>query len=336
MRAVRVHGQGEPAAVLRVDDVDAPEPAPGRVRVLVGAAAANLPDVMMCRGSYPIRPERPFVLGLEAAGTIDRVGDDVDPALVGTRVVGVTDLPHGGFAEHSIIPADRAYRIPDRITDADAVATLIAFQTAHVALHRRGCLATGETVLVLGAAGGVGSAAIQLAKDAGARVIAVAGGDDKHAHCRDLGADAVVDSSSGDLAAEVRALTEGRGVDVVYDPVGGDGYTRAVECVATDARVLLVGFAGGVQRIDPGGVLRKSYAVIGVYVGAYSNDDEGRRYLHAVQADIFSKLEGGRIRAVIDRSVDLDGVAAALEDLAARRVVGKIVVAPSGDDGYGA
>jgi NADPH2:quinone reductase len=331
MRAVRVHGQGEPAAVLRVDDVDAPEPGPGRVRVRVGAAAANLPDVMMCRGSYPIRPERPFVLGLEAAGTIDVVGEGVDAALTGTRAVGVTDLPHGGFADCSIIPADRAYRVPDGVTDADAVATLIAFQTSHIALHRRGALVAGETLLVLGAAGGVGSAAIQLGKDAGASVIAVAGGSDKQAHCRELGADAVIDSASTDLAGEVRAITDGRGVDVVYDPVGGDAYARAVECLATDARVLVVGFAGGVQHVDPGSVLRKSYSVVGVYVGAYSNDDEGRRYLHRVQADIFAMLEAGRIRAVIDRTVDLDGVAGALEALAARRVVGKIVVVPAGE-----
>ena len=314
--------------MLHVDDVDAPEPGPGRVRVRVGAAAANLPDVMMCRGSYPIRPERPFVLGLEAAGVIDAVGDGVERHLIGQRFVGVTDLPRGAFAELSIIPADRAYRIPAAVTDADAVATLIAFQTSHIALHRRGALAAGETLLVLGAAGGVGSAAIQLAKGAGARVIAVAGGAHKHEHCRALGADAVIDVASADLAAEVRAITDGRGVDVVYDPVGGDAYSRAVECLATDARVLLVGFAGGVQHVDPGSVLRKSYSVIGVYVGAYSNDDEGRRYLHTVQAEVFAMLEAGRIRAVIDRTVDLDGVAGALEDLAARRVVGKIVVVP--------
>jgi len=328
MRAVRVHGQGEPAVALRVDEVDAPEPGPGRVRVRVGAAAANLPDVMMCRGSYPIRPERPFVLGLEAAGVIDAVGDGVEAQLVGRRVVGVTDLPHGGFAEWSIIPADRAYRVPDGVSDADAVATLIAFQTAHLALHRRGGLTAGETLLVLGAAGGVGSAAIQLGKVAGARVIAVARDADKQEQCRALGADEVLDAASADLASDIRAVTDGRGVDVVFDPVGGDAYERAVEGLATDARVLLVGFAGGLQHIDPGAVLRKSYSVIGVYVGAYSNDDDGRRFLHQVQAEIFSALEAQRIRAVVDRTVDLDGVADALEELAARRVVGKIVVVP--------
>jgi NADPH2:quinone reductase len=283
---------------------------------------------MMCRGSYPIRPDRPFVLGLEAAGVIDAVGDGVEPFLIGHRVVGVTDLPNGGFAEWSIVPADRAYRVPDGVSDADAVATLIAFQTAHLAVHHRGGLAAGETLLVLGAAGGVGSAAIQLGKVAGARVIAVAGGADKQEQCRALGADVVLDSASSDLAADIRAVTDGRGVDVVFDPVGGDAYERAVEALATDARVLLVGFAGGLQHVDPGAVLRKSYSVVGVYVGAYSNDDDGRRFLHQMQAEIFSALESGRIRAVIDRTVDLDGVVAALEDLAARRVVGKIVVVP--------
>lgn len=328
MRAVRIHGKGEPIEVLRVDEIDAPDPAPGRVRVRVGAAAANLPDVMMCRGSYPIRPEPPFVLGLEAAGVVDAVGDGVEPHLIGTRVVGVTDLPHGGFAEWSIVPADRAYRIPDAVSDADAVATLIAFQTAHLALHHRGRLAAGETLLVLGAAGGVGSAAIQLGKDTGAHVIAVARGADKQDQCRALGADTVLDSASAELAAEIRAATDGHGVDVVFDPVGGDTYERAVEALATDARVLLVGFAGGVQHVDPGAVLRRSYSVIGVYVGAYSNDDDGRRFLHQVQAEIFSALEGGRIRAVVDRTVDLDGLPGALEELARRRVVGKIVVVP--------
>jgi NADPH2:quinone reductase len=159
-------------------------------------------------------------------------------------------------------------------------------------------------------------------------VIAVARDADKQDHCRELGADVVLDAASGDLAADILAATEGRGADVVFDPVGGEAYERVVEALATDARVLLVGFAGGVQHVDPGAVLRRSYSVVGVYVGAYSNDDAGRRFLHQVQAEIFSALEGGRIRAVIDRTVDLDGVPAALADLAARRVVGKIVVVP--------
>jgi NADPH2:quinone reductase len=143
-----------------------------------------------------------------------------------------------------------------------------------------------------------------------------------------LGAQGGVNYRAEDLAAAAHRFTDGRGVDVVFDPVGGDAYERAVEGLANDARVLLVGFAGGLQHVDPGAVLRKSYSVIGVYVGAYSNDDDGRRFLHQVQAEIFATLESERIHPVIDRTVDLDGVADALEELAARRVVGKIVVVP--------
>ena len=181
---------------------------------------------------------------------------------------------------------------------------------------------------MLGAAGGVGSAAIQLGIAAGARVIAVASGAEKGAHCAALGADVVVDSTAGDLGARVALATGGRGVDVVFDPVGGTAYDDAVTVLATDARVLIVGFAGGVQTVNPGSILRQSYSVIGVYVGAYSHDDAGHAYLREVQADIFRDLATGRIRADIDRDVRLDDTIAALGDLAARRVTGKIVVCP--------
>ena len=137
MRAIQVHGYGEPAEVAALTDIDAPDPGPGRLRLRVAAAAANLPDVMLCRGTYPLRPEGDFVLGLEAAGSVDAVGAGVDPAWIGKRVVGVCELPHGAFAEAAIIPADRAYPIPDDVSERHAAATLIAFQTAHVALHRQ-------------------------------------------------------------------------------------------------------------------------------------------------------------------------------------------------------
>jgi NADPH2:quinone reductase len=328
MRAIRVHGYGEPAAAATLTEIDAPEPGAGRLRVRVHAAAANLPDVMLCRGTYPLRPGGEFVLGLEAAGVVDAVGPDVDKNWLGQRVVGVAELPHGSFAEASIIPADRAYPIPDSVSDRDAAATLIAFQTAHLALHRRGALAAGENLLVLGAAGGVGSAAIQLGKAAGARVVAVASGPEKGKHCTALGADHVIDAQSEDLVVAVRQATGGRGADVVFDPVGGAAYDTAVDALARDARVLLVGFAGGVQHVDPGKILRSSYSVVGVYVGAYSHDDDGRAHLRDVQDAVFRDLERGRIRAVVDREVGLDEAIDALEDLAARKVVGKIVVVP--------
>jgi NADPH:quinone reductase len=329
MRAIRVHGRGEPSAAATLTHVETPEPGAGQLRVRVGAAAVNLPDVMLCRGTYPLRPDGDFVLGLEAAGVVDAVGPDLEESWIGQRVVGVAELPHGSLAEATIIPADRAYPIPDTVSDRDAAATLIAFQTAHVALHRRAALAAGENLLVLGAAGGVGSAAIQLGNAAGARVIAVVSGAEKGKYCTALGADDVVDATSGDFAAAVRQATAGHGADVVFDPVGGTAYEAAVDAaLARDARVLLVGFAGGLQQVDPGKILRSSYSVVGVYVGAYSHDDDGRAYLRDVQDAIFRDLEDGRIRAVIDREVSLDQTIDALEDLAARKVVGKIVVVP--------
>lgn len=328
MRAVRVHGFGEPAEVLVLEDVDAPVPGPGRLRVRVGAAAANLPDVMLGRGTYPLRPEGVFVPGLEAAGVVDAVGPGVAGDWLGRRVVGVTELPHGAFAEAAIVPADRAYPVPDGVTEVDAAATVIAFQTAHVALHRRGRIAPGETLLVLGAAGGVGSAAVQLGRAVGARVVAVARGDARLAECRRWGADVVVDGGVDDLAGALREAVGPAGADLVFDPVGGGMHATASTVLARDARVLLVGFAGGLPRVDPADVLRRSYDLVGVYVGAYSPDDAGREYLQGVQASIFAALAGGTIRAVIDRTVGFDGVVGALEDLAGRRVTGKIVVVP--------
>ena len=327
MRGLTIRGRGEPREVFQVEEIPVPEPAPGRVRVRVTAAAANLPDVMLGRGTYPLRPaEDPFVPGLEAAGVVDAVGADVDPGRVGQRVVGVTELPHGAFAEHAIVPADRAYAIPDAVSDADAAATLIAFQTAHVGLHRRGRLAAGETLVVLGAAGGVGSAAIQLGAAVGARVVAVARGAEKQAACAALGAAVVVDGAADDLSSALRDATDGRGADVVFDPVGGGAYTAAVGALATDARVLLVGFADSVPAIDAGRVLRGSYDVSGVYVGAYA---PGGDYLRGVQSEIFAGIASGAIRPVIDRIVPLDDLVDALDDLAARRVTGKIVATPT-------
>lgn len=327
MHAVRVRCTGAPREVARVEEIPVPSPGPGRLRIRVGAAAANLPDVMLCRGTYPLRPEGAFTLGIEAAGTVDAVGAGVEEAWLGRRVVGVPELPHGGFAQAAIIPAERAYPVPDDVTVADAAATLIAFQTAHVALHRRGRLVAGEHLCVLGAAGGVGSAAIQLGRVAGARVTAVAGGPEKARRCAELGAHAVVDSSA-DLASALSAAAGPRGFDVVFDPVGGDAHDAVMDALACDARVLLVGFAGGLPSIDPGRVLRRSCSVVGVYVGAHSHDDTGRAGLREVQADVFAALARGSIHAVVDRTVGLEGVVDALEDLAARRVVGKIVVVP--------
>ncbi len=247
--AIRVHEYGEPADVARVEEVAPPEPGPGQVGIAVRGAALNLPDVLLCRGTYALHPPLPFTPGLDVAGTVVAVGAGIDRSLLGRTVAGVAELPHGALAERSVLAADRLYRVPEGVDAGAAAAMLIAFTTAHVSLLRRAGLAPGETLLVLGAAGGVGTAAIEVGKVVGARVIAAVGSPGKAAVCRALGADEVVDLSARPLADAVLELTGGRGADVVFDPVGGDVFDAARKCTASEGRLLVVGFAGGVQQI---------------------------------------------------------------------------------------
>jgi len=297
--------------------------------VRVGAAALNLPDVNLCRGIYHLRPSLPFTPGLEASGIVLEVGSGADEGLVGCRVVGVPELPNGGLAEETILVAERAHRVPDGVDDATAAAMFIAFTTAHVALRRRAGLQAGETLVVLAAAGGVGSAAVQLGRAIGAEVVAVAGGPAKQEVCRALGAHVVVDSSADDVVARVLAATDGRGADVVFDPVGGEAFEQSTRFVALDGRILVVGFASGeIPKVRANHVLYRSYSLLGVYVGAYSGDEAGRAYLAEVYRILAAMLDAGELRPLISSQISLDGVAAALTDLADRRTVGKIIVRP--------
>ncbi|HZQ56698.1 MAG TPA: NADPH:quinone oxidoreductase family protein [Acidimicrobiales bacterium] len=328
MRAVRVHAHGEPADVARVEDTDAPEPGPGQVVIAVGGAALNLPDVLLCRGTYALHPPLPFTPGLDVAGTVVAVGEGTDPSLVGRAVAGVAELPYGALAERSLLAADRLYPVPEGVSAGAAAAMLIAFTTAHVSLIRRAGLVAGETLLVLGGAGGVGTAAIQVGKVLGARVVAAAGSPAKAAACLALGADAVVDTSAAPLADAVLDLTGSRGADVVFDPVGGAMFDAARKCTASEGRLLVVGFAGGVQQIAANLLLYRNQSVLGVYLGAYSKDDAGRAFMAGVWDDVMRWHADGKVHPVIDRVVGLDGVATALTDLVERRVTGKVVVQP--------
>ena len=313
-----------------IDDVDIPVPGPGQALLRVEAAAMNLPDAMLCRGRYPLEAPLPFTAGLDAGGVIEAVGPDLDGGIIGRRVTAVPQLPHGGFAELAIVNADGMFDVPTAVSMRDAVAGQIIFQTAHVALHHRGRLIAGETVLVLGAAGGVGLATIQLAKLAGARVIAVAGGTTKVEACLSFGADHVVDHAIEPIRERVMELTDGRGVEVVVDTVGGTASDAARRCLVVDGRLLVVGFASGdTPRFNAGAILRSSISVIGVYMGAYSRSPEGRQFVDHVHTDLMAMLGDGRIVAPVSRVIGLADVAAALDDLEARTVVGKIVVDPA-------
>jgi NADPH:quinone reductase len=270
MRAWQVAELGEPRDVLKRVELDDPEPGSNQIVVRVLAAPANFPDVLMCRGTYQQRPEFPFTPGVELCGEVLAVGECVTGVGPGDRVIGGAVLPHGGFAELAVMEAATTFPAPDALDDAESASLYIGYQTGWFGLHRRARLQRGETLLVHAAAGGVGSAAVQLGKAAGARVIGVVGGPAKAAVARELGADIVVDRLEQDFVEVVKAETEGRGADVVYDPVGGDTYDRSTKCVAFEGRILVIGFAGGrIQQAPLNHALIKNYSILGLFWGLY-------------------------------------------------------------------
>ncbi|MDH6464748.1 NADPH2:quinone reductase [Micromonospora sp. A200] len=324
MKAWRVVDLGEPRDVLRLVDVAEPEPGPGQLVVRVLAAPANFPDVLMCRGEYQVKPELPFTPGVELCGEVVALGEGVDGFAVGDRVLGGATLPYGGFAEFALLAAAATFPAPAQLDDAEAAALYIGYQTGWFGLHRRAGLRAGETLLVHAAAGGVGSAAVQLGKAAGARVIGVVGGPEKAAVARALGADVVVDRREEDFVEVVKAETGGRGADVVYDPVGGDTYQRSTKCVAFEGRILVVGFAGGqIQSAALNHALVKNYSIVGLHWGLYHRYDpaavaECHRALTALAAQ-------GAVRPLVSQRLALDEVADGVQELADGVTVGRVV-----------
>jgi len=299
-----------------------PVPGPGELGIRVGAAAVGLPDVLMCRGSYALTPPLPFVPGQEVCGVVDAVGEGVDLPL-GVRLMAVTSFMdgRGGFAESTIANAGTAYRVPDEMSDAEAAAFRIGFSTAWIGLVRRGALGAGEWLLVLGAAGGSGAAAVQLGRALGARVIAVASGAQRLAFCERLGAEAVVDRAAGSVSDAVLAATDGRGVDVIYDPVGGDPAATAIRALAPGGRLLAVGFASGTwAQPATADLVRRNCSLVGVYAGGLARDENEADHeaLLALAAD--GHLAGAATTVPFDRLPD------AVEDVAAASAVGKLVV----------
>ncbi|MEH1058281.1 NADPH:quinone oxidoreductase family protein [Micromonospora sp. CPCC 206171] len=324
MKAWRVADLGEPRDVLRLVDVADPEPGPGQLVVRVLAAPANFPDVLMCRGEYQVKPELPFTPGVELCGEVVALGEGVGGFALGDRVLGGATLPYGGFAEFALLAAAATFPAPAELDDAEAAALYIGYQTGWFGLHRRAGLRAGETLLVHAAAGGVGSAAVQLGKAAGARVIGVVGGPEKAAVARALGADVVVDRREEDFVAVVKAETGGRGADVVYDPVGGETYQRSTKCVAFEGRILVVGFAGGqIQSAALNHALVKNYSIVGLHWGLY------HRYDPAAVADCHRALSAlaaqGAVRPLVSQRLALDEVADGVQELADGVTVGRVV-----------
>lgn len=350
MQAWRVHELGEPQDRFVLDEVPEPsgadlagmsmglggwvpcgpglEPFDDWVVMRMQLAALALPDVTMCRGTYPVPVLRPYVSGQEGVGTVE----DASPSrrhLVGKRVVACTIQPWGSLAPVAV-GISMIFEVPEGMTDEQAAGFLIASHTAYHAAIRRGGVTAGETVVVLGAAGGLGSAIVQLCLAQGAQVIAVVGGADKAAFCRALGAEAV-DHSAGDFVAGVRALTGGRGVDVVVDPVQGTMGATARGLLAPDGRHVLCGHAGGLIPHDPDFYLHNR-TLVGVDLGGYPREVMQRFHLETQDA-LSRLLAEGRYRPPVERRVAFDEVPAALADLAARRTIGRVVVdIPQGVD----
>jgi len=326
MRAWQVHTLGEPDDVLSLDDVAEPEPGPSELLVRVDAVALNFPDILLCRGKYQERPPLPFTPGLEIAGEVIGVGDGADVA-VGTRVLGGPPLPRGGLAERVVLPASAAYPIPDSLSSAKAAALFITYQTGWTGLHRRAALQSAETLLVHAGAGGVGSAAIQLGRAMGARVLATAGGPEKVEICRRLGAEVAIDYLAEDFADAVKAATDGRGADVIYDSVGGDTFDRSRKCIAFEGRIVVVGFAGGrIADAPTNHLLLKNYAVVGLHWGLYRQFEPGLfAQIHAELMDLHAR---GAIDPLVYAELPLVEAPAALRRLAERGTWGKVVLRP--------
>ena len=317
---------GTPAQALALNDVAPPEPGPGFLRVRVAAAALGLPDVLMCRGAYALTPKLPFTPGQELSGVVAAAGPGARTA-VGARVMAVSGffLGHGSFAEEALALDDFCFPVPAPLGDAEAASFLIPYHTAYVGLVRRAALQPGESLLVLGAAGGTGSAALQLGRALGARVIAAARGAERAAFCREQGADAVVDPQREPLAERVRALTDGRGADVVYDPVGGEAFEAATRAVAHEGRLLAVGFASGRWGTpDPAHLVTHNYSLMGVMPGGYD-----RAFKAEAQARLEGWLREGRLRVPLSRTVPFAELPAGLEALAAGGMTGRFALSVS-------
>jgi NADPH2:quinone reductase len=325
MKAWQVPELGEPRDVLRLAEVPDPVPGPGQVLVKVLAAAANFPDVLMCRGGYQVRPPLPYIPGIELCGEVVAAGPEVTGVAPGDRLVGG---PIGGaFAELTLMNAATALPAPDGLDDAEAAAFFVTYQTGWFGLHRRARLAVGETLLVHAAAGGVGSGAVQLGKAAGARIIGVAGGERKAEAARALGADVVIDRNTQDFVQVVKEVTEGRGADVVYDPVGGDTYARSTKCIAFEGRILVIGFAGGqIQSAALNHALVKNYSIVGLHWGLYQSKNP--QLIRDCHAQLTMMVADGAIRPLVGERLGLDEVPAGLQRLADGDTVGRVVFVP--------
>lgn len=315
MQAWQVHENGEPSEVMRLHHIERPTPGDGQVLLRVRAANVNFPDALLCRGQYQVRPPLPFTPGVEICGETED----------GRRVIANPALPHGGFAEYALADARALLPAPESLDDAEAAALHIGYQTGWFGLHRRARLEAGETLLVHAAAGGVGSAAVQLGKAAGATVIGVVGGADKAAVARRLGCDVVVDRRSEDVVAAVKEATGGRGADVIYDPVGGEAYAQSAKLVAFEGRIVVVGFASGtIPSPALNHALVKNYSIVGLHWGLYNTKNP--KLVQRCHEELTELAAQGAIKPLVSERVPLAEAAGAVQRVADGVTTGRIAV----------
>ena len=323
MKAVLCKEWGLPGKLV-VEDVPSPKPASGQVVVSVKACGVNFPDTLIIQGKYQFKPEMPFSPGGEVSGIVKETGEGVTRVKVGDRVIAFNTW--GGFAEEMVVDADRTIAMPASMEFVPASALVLTYGTSYHALKDRADIRAGETLLVLGAAGGVGLAAIQLGKAMGARVIAAASSDLKLKVCKDNGADDTINYGSEDLRARVKALTAGKGVDVIYDPVGGPYSEPALRDMAWKGRFLVVGFAAGdIPKVPLNLTLLKGCSIVGVFWGAFTRNEPERNREN--NWELMAMYAAGKIKPHIHAIYPLERAAEALNEVLNKRVTGKVVLA---------
>lgn len=322
MKAILCHAWGGPESLV-IEEVPSPVVGPNEVRMAVYACGVNFADTLMIAGHYQVKPPFPFSPGLEVAGHILEVGRNVKHLQVGNRVAALCG--YGGFAEEIVVPANMVLPIPDVMDDLSAAAFIITYGTSHVALKQRAHLQPGEVLLVHGAAGGVGLTAVEIGKQMGATVIATASTPAKLALAQQYGADHLINYREEDFRTRVKALTGGKGADVIYDPVGGSVFEQSLRCINWEGRLLVIGFAGGkIPKAPANIVLVKNISIVGVHWGGYAQRNP-EVLLSSLQT-LLNWYSAGKLKPHVSQTFSLEEAPAALNTLLQRKAKGKVVL----------
>ena len=307
-----------------MDEIERPQPRQGEVVIKVESAALNFPDLLLIAGKYQVKPQLPFSPGLEVAGTVEEVAGDDEALSRGQRVM--AQLNMGGFAEYAVAPVAAVRPLPEKMTYDEAAAFPLVYQTSYFGLAYRAALKPGESVLIHSAAGGVGLAALQIARALGAGlIVATAGSDSKLELLKEQGADVALNYQNEDFVEIVKRKTGSRGVDVIYDPVGGEVSERSTKCIAFEGRLLLIGFTSGkFSNFVSNHILIKNYSVVGLHWGSYRQHNPAR--IQQAWKELFELYEQGKLKPVIGGRFNMNNVAEAMEFLGSRQAVGKVIL----------